>query len=32
VRKEFRTGARGLCILAATIEEYHLLPWTGPVM
>ena len=32
VRKEFRTEARGLCILAATIEEYHLLPWEGPVM
>jgi PilZ domain-containing protein len=32
VRKEFRTETRGLYMLAATIEEYHLLPWMGPVM
>lgn len=32
VRKEFRTASTGLCTLAATIEEYRLLPWMGPVM
>ena len=32
VRKESRTEVRGQCMLAATIEEYRLLPWIGPVM
>ena len=32
VRTEMQTEARGLCILAAKIEDYRLLPWRGPVM
>lgn len=32
VRTEIQTEARGLCILAAKIEDYRLLPWRGPVM
>jgi PilZ domain len=32
VRRESRSETKGLYTLAATIEEYRLLPWTGPVM
>jgi len=32
VRTEVRSQTRGLCILAAKIEGYRLLPWRGPVM
>lgn len=32
VRTEIQTEARGLCILAAKIQDYRLLPWRGPVM
>jgi hypothetical protein len=32
VRTEVRSEARGLCILAAKIKDYRLLPWAGPVM
>jgi hypothetical protein len=32
VRTEIQIESRGLCILAAKIEDYRLLPWRGPVM
>lgn len=32
VRTEIQVEARGLCVLAAKIEDYRLLPWRGPVM